>query len=91
MYKKIRTKITNTRFEARVNDADEIISYRIYPKDGYLLHEDSLDEITYDENGIETGVMTNYTTSFITAGANYDFKGNPRNIYAIAVGEVDNI
>ena len=91
MYKKVRTKITNTRFEARVGSNEEIISYRIYPKDGYLLHEDSLDEITYDENGTETGIITNYTSSFITAGANYDFKSNPRGIYAVAVGEESNI
>ena len=91
MFKKVRTKITNTRFEARVTDADEIISYRIYPKDGFLLHEDSLDEITYDENGVETGVITNYTSSFITAGANYDFKLNPRGIYAVAAEEAGNI
>lgn len=88
MYKKIRTKITNTRFEARVDEADKIISYRIYPKEGYLLHENSLDEAIYDENGIETSVIINYTSSFITAGADYDFKENPRGIYAVAVGEV---
>ncbi|MBR2476817.1 MAG: hypothetical protein IKB50_01635 [Clostridia bacterium] len=91
MYKKVRTKITNTRFEARVNENDETVSYRIYPKDGYLLHESSLDEQIYDDNGTETSVITNYTSSFITAGANYDFKSNPRGIYAIAIEEVDNI
>ena len=89
MYKKVRTKITNTRFDARVDAGDEIISYRIYPKDGYLLHEDSLDEQIFDDSGNETGVITNYTSSFITAGANYDFKANPRNIYAIAVKEAN--
>lgn len=84
MYKEIEPLIDNTICEARENGG-RIVSYRISPADGYKLHEVTLDEVVTDENGMETGeVKKGYTTSYITAGAGYDFKTNERQIYAIA-------
>lgn len=81
MYKKTEAKIENTIFEARTDKDENILSYRISPKEGYKLHE-----ITLDETNEETGeVKLGFTTSYITAGVNYDFKKNERQIYALEV------
>ena len=84
MYKKIEPLIGNTICEAREKDG-EIVSYRIRPKEGYKLHEVTLDEKVIDEeSGIETGeVKKGFTTSYITAGADYDFLKNEREIYVV--------
>ena len=83
MYKEINAKIKNTIFEARTDADENILSYRIYPANGYKLHEITLDENVVDENGNETGeIKKGFTESYITAGANYDFEKNERQIYA---------
>lgn len=84
MYKEIKPLITNTRCEAR-EVGGEIVSYRIAPVEGYKLHEVTLDEPIFDEETLEeTGeIKLGYTTSYITAGADYDFEKNERQIYAI--------
>lgn len=82
MYKVIEPLIENTIFEARIEE-DKIISYIIRPKEGYKLHEKTLDEPVFDEYGNETNkIKKGYTTAYTTAGINYDFKENPREIYA---------
>lgn len=86
MYREINPLIENTRCEERIDDkTGALISYRIYPLDGYKLHENSLDEQILDENTMEeTGeVRLGYTKSFVTAGRKYDFKKNLRKIYAV--------
>ena len=86
MYKEINTKIKNTIFEARTDSKENILSYRISPNEGYRLHEITLDEKVCDENGNETGeIKPGFTESYITAGANYDFEKNERQIYAEVV------
>ena len=86
MYKNIEPKIENTIFEARVDENENIISYRISPSDGYKLHEITLDEKLIDENGNETGEeKQGFTTSYVTAGVDYDFEKNEREIYAVEV------
>lgn len=86
MYKAIESKLKNTMFEARTDESGKIISYRISPDRGYKLHEVTLDEALFDENGNETGkVRLGFTKSYITAGANYDFYKNERQIYAMEV------
>jgi hypothetical protein len=83
MYKEIEPLIDNTVCEAREIDG-KIVSYRIRPIEGYQLHEVTLDENVIDENGIETGkIRKGFTESYITAGADYDFEKNEREIYAI--------
>lgn len=85
MYKEIEALIENTKFEARVDKNGNIISYRISPMEGYKLHEITLDEEIMDkETLLPTGkIKKGYTRSFVTAGANYDFKKNERDIYAV--------
>lgn len=83
MYKEIRPLLENTLCEVREKNG-EIVSYRIRPIEGYKLHEITLDENVIDEDGIETGeTKKGFTTSYITAGANYDFEKNEREIYAV--------
>ena len=79
MYKEIEARVENTFFEARADENGNIISYRIRPKTGYQLHEITLDEI--DENDEK---LLGFTESYITAGANYDFEKNERQIYAVS-------
>ena len=59
-------------------------AYKIYPVNGYKLHEKSRDEAVVDENGNETGeIKRGYTLGVVTTGANYDFEKNEREIYAV--------
>ncbi len=85
MYKGIEPIIENTIFEARMSENEEILSYRIFPAEGYKLHEKTLDEPVVDEETMqETGeIKKGYTKSFVTAGYNYDFEENEREIYAV--------
>lgn len=86
MYKRIKTKIEHATFEARTDESGKVISYRISPNEGYKLHEITLDEIAVDENGNETGeIIKGFTTSYITAGADYDFEKNDRQIYVVEI------
>ena len=84
MYKKIEPLLENTVCEARETDG-KVLSYRIRPSGGYKLHEVTLDaKVIDEETGIETGeVKKGFTTSYITAGADYDFEKNEREIYAV--------
>ena len=85
MYKEVEALVENTKFEARIDENENIISYRISPLEGYKLHEITLDEPVVDEETMqETGkIKKGYTTSYITAGVNYDFEKNDREIYTV--------
>lgn len=85
MYREIEPLIKNTICEAREENG-KIISYRISPARGYKLHEITLDENVFDEEtGDETGeIKKGFTASYVTAGADYDFEKNDREIYAEA-------
>ncbi|MBE7033674.1 MAG: hypothetical protein E7406_05550 [Ruminococcaceae bacterium] len=81
MLKETDTKIKNAIFKARTDENGKILSYRIFPAEGYKLHE-----ITLDEADVETGeVNLGFTESYITAGAGYDFEKNEREIYVTEV------
>lgn len=83
MYREIEPLIGNTICEAREKDG-KVISYLIRPVEGYKLHEITLDEKVIDENGNETGeVILGYTEAYVTAGADYDFEKNEREIYVV--------
>lgn len=84
MYKKIEPLIENILCEAREKDG-KVISYLIRPSEGYKLHEITLDEEVVDKETLEpTGKKKlGYTTSYVTAGADYDFEKNEREIYAV--------
>ena len=87
MYKKTEAKIENTIFEARTDEKGTVLSYRIFPKEGYKLHEITLDEEIVDKETLEpTGkIKLGYTESYVTAGADYDFEKNEREIYAYSL------
>ena len=62
----IEPKFDNTTAKASYN-GDELIAYRIYPNEGYLLHTTSYDEPILDDEGNETGeVKKGYTEGFIS-------------------------
>ena len=83
MYRAIEPLFDNTVCEARVKDG-KVLSYIIKPASGYKLHEVSLDHMEVDEDGVETGEMIRgYTEAYVTAGVNYDFEKNSREIYAV--------
>ena len=83
MYKRIKTKIPNTIMQERYNDDGEKVNYIIAPAEGYKLHDNCRDEMVFDEEGNETGeIIKGYTTGIVTVLANYDFKENPRELYA---------
>lgn len=87
MYKEIEAKLENTIFEAREENG-KILSYRIRPAKGYKLHEITLDERVFNENGNETEeIKSGFTESYVTAGVGYDFEKNERQIYAVEVKE----
>lgn len=90
MYKEIESIIKNTKFEARIDKNGNIISYRISPIKGYKLHEITLDEDVMNEETFKfTGdIKKGYTTSYITAGNNYDFEKNDREIYAVKEDDI---
>lgn len=86
MFKRIKTKIEHATFEAYKDENGNVLWYRISPNEGYKLHEVTLDEIVIDENGNETGeIKQGFTTSYITAGADYDFAKNERQIYVVEI------
>ena len=88
MYKRIKTKLEHATFKARTDADGNILSYRISPNEGYRLHEITLDEKVCDEYGNETGeIKRGFTESYVTAGAEYDFAKNERQIYAKEVKE----
>lgn len=79
----------NTTAKASYN-GDELMAYRIYPDEGYLLHTSSYDEAVLDEDGNETGeVKIGYTESFISLNKNYDFDENPFEVYVVSKAEVE--
>lgn len=79
--------IENARIE-EIKENGILKSYKIYPLEGYKLHEKSRDEEVCDEEGNPTGeIKKGYTTGVVTAMANYDFEANSREIYAVKVGE----
>ena len=83
MYKEIEPLIENTICQAR-EKGGKVVSYRISPAEGYKLHEITLDEpVVNEETHEETGeTKLGFTKSYITAGADYDFEKNERQIYA---------
>ena len=64
-------------------------SYRISANEGFKLHDNTLDDFELDANGNETDkIILGYSKGTKTCGANYDWKVNPREFYAIPCSEV---
>ena len=89
MYKDITPIIKNTVMQERYNDNGEMINYVISPTKGYLLHENSRDEIVVDEEGNDIGkIKKGYTSGIVTVLSNYDFAINEREIYAVKESDI---
>lgn len=92
MYRDIETLMENTIMQERINEKGETVNYAILPSKGYKLHEKSRDETGVDEYGNETGeIKKGYTKGLVTVLANYNFKENPREIYAAKDDENESI
>ena len=77
----IPSLIENTSMQQRLNDGVPV-TYRITPNEGYVLHDNILDE----ENDGE--LVLGYRTSTASCSVNYDFTTNPREFYAVLASEV---
>ena len=76
----------NTTMKAYYNNSNVLTAYRIYPNEGFVLHDTQYDEHVLDDNGNETGVVIlGYLPypSFVSVGYNYDFTANPRQLYCV--------
>lgn len=88
------TFVENARMTKRLHDnSTEVRQYRIYPNEGYVLHDRECDEIVMDEDGNETGErrpgFVRYP-AFASCGGTYDFHGeNPREFYCVPQDSVD--
>jgi hypothetical protein len=82
----------NTTMKAYYNNSNVLTAYRIYPNEGYVLHDNSYDQPVFDEEtGEETGeIMLGYIPypAFVTVGYNYDFTANPRQLYCVPADTV---
>jgi len=85
--------IENATTKQRIDDTtNALLSYRIYPNEGYVLHDNQYDQPIYDdETGEETGgIMLGYIPypSFVTVGNRYDFEENERQLYCVPADTV---
>ena len=70
------TLVPNTTMRKRINDTTgAIITYRIAPNDGFVLHDNRYDHYTdYDNEGNVVGdVQLGYTTGEVSCPPTYDF------------------
>ncbi len=83
-YEDIETKIPNTSMQKAIA-IDGKFTYRITPKQGYLLHDKFYDEPVIDElTHKETGkVLLGFRKSTATESSDYDFELNPRQFYTV--------
>ena len=88
------TLIENTTMQKRFTDGVHK-QYLITPNEGYVLHDNMLDEVVDDPaTGLPTGeVILRYYQGTRTVAASYDFATNPREFYAVLRSTVpeDNI
>lgn len=80
----------NTTTKAYYNMQNVLRAYRITPDEGYVIHAKTLDTDIYDEESREpTGkIIKGYTRATVSVGYNYNFEGNPLEIYAVLESEV---
>lgn len=80
--------IENTTVVKRFSDGVHK-TYRIAPNEGYVLHDNMLDEIIYDpETDDIIGYNPKYYSGFRSVAASYDFTVNPRDFYAVLSSSV---
>ena len=81
------TLVENARTEKVLMDGVHRL-YRIYPNEGYVLHNNVRDWKHIDpETGGET-FYRGYSTSCSSVPASYDFSENPNELYAVPTDSV---
>lgn len=85
MVKAVESYFTHTEQEAYYSDTTgELVGYRIYPDEGYMLHDKERDVyITDPATGEVLEDSKGFTSGVVTVGSGYDFEVNPREIYAV--------
>lgn len=83
----IPTLVENTRTEKALIDGVHRL-YRIYPSEGYVLHNNVRDWKHIDEETGEEIFYRGYSTSCSSVPASYDFLENPNELYAILINDV---
>ena len=79
----IPSPIENTTVKKAILNG-KFSSYRVNANEGYKLHDEILDDFELDENGNETDkIILGFSEGTKSCGANYDWKENPREFYAI--------
>lgn len=80
--------IENTTIKKRFYDGVHKV-YLITPNEGYVLHDNMLDEIIYDPETDEIiGHNPKYYSGMRSVAASYDFTVNPRDFYAVLSSSV---
>lgn len=74
--------LPNLNVQTVYNNNNEILVYRLYPANGYVLHIPDGDEPIYDEQGNKIGTQPYYTYGGASVERTYDFATNPRNYHA---------
>jgi len=91
-YDPMDTLIPNTTMVKGINEEGIHKNYRIYPNDGYVLHDNAADGIDYEN---EEAVVRRYSSGTCSCGAAYDFSTteitvpdiNGNNVIVTAYGE----
>lgn len=88
-YKEIeKTLILNTKMKQGVDNKGTIRFFRISPNEGYKLHDKLRDWEEVNPETNETTLHKGYTEIIASCGADYDFKANPREFYAVPAKDV---
>jgi hypothetical protein len=76
--------IENTTMRKMIADGTHRTT-RIAPVEGYVLHDNNLDDVALDDiTGMPTDeILLGYKEGEISVGHDYDFKENPRELYAV--------
>ena len=84
--------ISNTTMKAYYNNQNELVSYLIFPIEGYVLHNKNLDYEVFDElTGEFTGEIKQGFVpypSFSAVGSNYDWEANPFEFFTVLANTV---
>lgn len=81
------TLVENARTEKVLMDGVHRL-YRIYPNEGYVLHNNVRDWTRIDPNTMEETFYRGYSRSGSSVPASYDFSENPNELYAVPADSV---
>lgn len=90
-YIDVNAIIENTSMKASYRENGTLIDYRIYPNEGYLLHDKFTDFEVYDERGMPTGEIKQGFIpypSFLSVWGNYNWETNPLELFTVPQGTI---